>query len=106
MARWSTPTTGGGRVCRHGFSPLHQPGSPRRSRSTPASSSLSSTSFSSASVAQGVRALGPVMHFIHDEETDLVLVADAGPRPRAAAAAHHNRVGDFIQPIDLVNEQF
>ena len=46
------------------------------------------------------------MHFIHDEDTDLVLVADAGPRPRAAAAAHHNRVGDFIQPIDLVNEQF
>jgi len=35
------------------------------------------------------------MHFIHDEETDLVLVADAGPRPRAAAA-HHNRVDDFI----------
>lgn len=47
------------------------------------------------------------MHFIHDEDTDLVLVADAGPRPRtAAAAAHHNQVGDFIQPIDLVNEQF
>jgi hypothetical protein len=21
------------------------------------------------------------MHFIHDEDTDLVLVADAGPRP-------------------------
>lgn len=39
------------------------------------------------------------MHFIHDEETDLVLVADAGPRwpcAAAAAAAHHNRVGDFI----------
>jgi len=47
------------------------------------------------------------MHFIHDEYTDLVLVADVGPRPcAAAAAAHHNRVGDFIQPIDLVNEQF
>jgi len=47
------------------------------------------------------------MHFIHDEDTDLVVVADAGPRPRAAAAAaHHNRVGDIIQPIDLVNEQF
>ena len=48
------------------------------------------------------------MHFIHDEDTDLVLVAEAGPRPRAAAAAaaHHNQVGDFIQPIDLVNEQF
>jgi len=49
------------------------------------------------------------MHFIHDEETDLVLVADAGPRrpcAAAATAAHHNRVGDFIQPIDLVNEQF
>lgn len=47
------------------------------------------------------------MHFIHDEDTDLVVVAVAGPRPRAAAAAaHHNRVGDFIQPIDLVNEQF
>ena len=48
------------------------------------------------------------MHFIHDEDTDLVLVAEAGPRPRASAAtaAHHNRVGDFIQPIDLVNEQF
>ena len=55
-----------------------------------------------------MRALGPVMHFIHDEDTDLVLVAEAGPRPRASAAtaAHHNRVGDFIQPIDLVNEQF
>lgn len=35
-----------------------------------------------------MRALGPVMHFIHDEDTDLVVVADAGPRPRAAAAAH------------------